>query len=96
MTRGEDRMKLKSSFIFQDLGDETVIVPVDEAAEALRGMMRVNATGAVIVRGFADGLDEAAIAAQLVERFDGVDTDRALKAVRDTAQKLRAAGLMDQ
>ena len=89
-------MKLKPSLLFQDVGDETVIVPVDEAAEALHGMMRVNATGAAIVRGFADGLDETAIAAQLVERFDGVDMDRALKAVRDTAQKLRAAGLMGQ
>ena len=89
-------MKLKPSFIFQDLGDETVIVSVDEAAEALHGMMRVNATGAVIVRGFADGLDEATIAAQLVERFDGVDMDRALKAVRETAEKLRATGLADE
>ncbi len=88
-------MKLKPTLIFQALGDETVIVPVDEAAEAMHGMMRVNATGAAIIQDFVDGLDEEAVAARLVERFDGVDLDRARKAVRDTAEKLRATGLVD-
>ena len=88
-------MKVKQTLIFQALGDETVIVPVGEAAEALHGMMRVNATGAAIIESLADGLDEEAAAKRLVERFDGVDMDRALEAVRDTAARLREAGLVE-
>ena len=89
-------MKLKQTLIFQALGDEIVIVPVGEAANALHGMMRVNATGAAIIQGFVDGLDEEAIAAKLVERFDGVDMERARKAVQDTAEKLLDTGLVDE
>lgn len=88
-------MKVKQTLIFQALGDEIVIVPVGEAADALHGMMRVNSTGAAIIQGFVDGLDEEAVAALLVERFDGVDMDKARKAVADTAEKLRVAGLTE-
>ena len=88
-------MKLKQTLLFQDLGEETVVVPVEAAAEAFHGMMRVNATGADIIKSFVDGLSEEAAAARLVERFDGVNMDQALKAVRDTAEKLRSIGLED-
>ena len=89
-------MKVKQALIFQDLDDETVIVPVGEAAKALHGMMRVNATGAAIIQSLVDGLDEEAAATRLLEQFDGVDMDRALYVVRDTAEKLRAAGLVEE
>ncbi len=88
-------MKVKQTLIFQALGDEVVIVPVDEAAAAFHGMMRVNTTGAAIIQAFVDGLDEEAAAKLLVERFDGVDMDQALAAVRDTLEKLRSTGLVE-
>ena len=86
-------MKLKQTLIFQVLDDKTVIVPMGEAAEALHGVLRVNATGAAIIRGLADGLDEEAVAAKIMEDFDGVDRERAENGVRKTVEKLRAAGL---
>ena len=88
-------MRVKQTLIFQALGDDTVIVPMDEAAEALHGMLRVNASAAAIIRSLADGLDEEAAAARLLTGFDGVDMDEARKAVRDIADKLRAAGLTE-
>ncbi len=51
-------MKVKKELVFQTLGDEIVIVPVGEAAEALHGVLRVNRTGADIIRYLADGMDE--------------------------------------
>ncbi len=89
-------MKVKQTLIFQALGDETVVVPVGEAAEALHGMMRVNATGAAILQSLADGLDEEAAAARLVDRFDGVDMDTARLAVGRIVEKLREAGLLEE
>lgn len=89
-------MKVKQTLIFQALGDETVVVPVGEAAEALHGMMRVNATGAAILQSLADGLDEEAAAARLVDRFDGVDMDAARLAVGRIVEKLREAGLLEE
>ena len=88
-------MRVKQTLIFQALGDDTVIVPMDKAAEALHGMLRVNASAATIIRSLADGLDEEAAAARLLTGFDGVDMDEARKAVRDIADKLRAAGLAE-
>ena len=84
-------MKVKQTLIFQALGDETVVVPV-----ALHGMMRVNATGAAILQSLADGLDEEAAAARLVDRFDGVDMDTARLAVGRIVEKLREAGLLEE
>lgn len=89
-------MKVKQTLIFQALGDETVVVPVGEAAEALHGMMRVNATGAAILQSLADGLDEEAAAARLVDRFDGVDMDTARLAVGRIVENLREAGLLEE
>ncbi len=89
-------MKVKQTLIFQALGDETVVVPVGEAAEALHGMMRANATGAAILQSLADGLDEEAAAARLVDRFDGVDMDTARLAVGRIVEKLREAGLLEE
>lgn len=89
-------MKVKQTLIFQALGDETVVVPVGEAAEALHGMMRVNATGAAILQSLVDGLDEEAAAARLVDRFDGVDMDTARLAVGRIVEKLREAGLLEE
>lgn len=89
-------MKVKQTLIFQALGDETVVVPVGEAAEALHGMMRMNATGAAILQSLADGLDEEAAAARLVDRFDGVDMDTARLAVGRIVEKLSEAGLLEE
>lgn len=88
-------MKLKQTLIFEELDGETIIVPVGEAAEVLHGMMKVNATGAAIIRSLSDGLDEEDAAVQLVERFDGVDMEQARKAVGETVEKLRTIGLVD-
>ncbi len=89
-------MKVKQTLLFQALGDETIVVPVGEASQALHGILRVNATGAAIIQGFVDGLDEETVAALLVDRFDGVDIDKARRAVRETAEKLRIAGLVEE
>ena len=88
-------MKIKQTLIIQKLDEEFVVVPVGEAAKALHGMMRVNATGAAIIQGLVDGLDERAVAAELVKRFGGVDMDQTLKDVRDTVHKLRDVGLVE-
>lgn len=89
-------MKLKQTLLFQDLGDETVVVPVGEAAEALHGLLRVNKTGAAIIRALVDGKGEEGAAAQLVEDFDGVDPARAREAVSRIVGQLREAGLTDE
>ena len=88
-------MKVKKTLIFQTLGDDIVIVPDDEAAEALHGMLRVNSTAATIIRGLADGLDEEAVAAQLVACFDGVDMEQARRDVQKTVDTIRAVGLVE-
>ena len=87
-------MKLKQTLIFQRLGDDTVIVPVGEAAKDFHGILRVNDSGAAIVRYFADGLDEAAAAVKLTEDYE-VELDQAREAVRAMLAKLREARLTE-
>lgn len=89
-------MKLKQSLLFQNLGNEVVIVPVDEAANILHGIIRVNTTGALIIKSLIDGMTEEMAAMKVVENFTEVSIDQARKAVEYTVSKLREAGLVEE
>lgn len=85
-------MKFKTNMIISELGDEYVAVPV--GGESRNMLIRLNATGADICRALLDGKTEEEAAAVLLEKYDGVDMDKALSAVRGVVEKLRNEGLL--
>ena len=87
-------MKFKSKLIISELGDEFVAVPVGGEEKNL--LIRLNATGADICRALIDGKSEEEAAAVLLEKYDGVDMDKALTAVRGVVEKLRNEGLLTE
>ena len=76
------------------VGDAWVVIPTGEAAERLRGVVRLNDTAKVVWDGLEEGLDEEEIAARLAGRYD-VDESHALESVRRTVDRLAGAGLVE-
>lgn len=86
-------MKFKRQMYISELGDEYVAVPLGGEGENL--LVRLNATGADICRALLDGKSEEETAAALLEKYDGVDMQKALAAVRGVVEKLRNKGLLE-
>ena len=87
-------MKIKEGWVLTELGGEYIAVPTQESSKDFCGIIRLNETGKDIWEGFVEGLSETEIALRLVETYDGVDQDRARKAVQDVAEKLKTEGVL--
>ena len=89
-------MDLKHDMIVVELGEEYAVVPVGEAARSFHGMIRLNETGKDIWDGLVDGLEEDEIARRLMERYEGVDRETALRGIRRVKAQLRAQGILEE
>ena len=86
-------MKLAEGLVLVETAGEYIAVPTGASAELLRGVVRLNESGAEVWRGLEAGEDEAGIAARLAAVYE-VDADTALRDTRAVVEKLRAAGLV--
>lgn len=87
-------MKLIEEMVITELADDFIAVPTGDAAEKFHGVIRLNSTGADIVRGLQEGLSVDEIAEKLVADYDGVDLDTARKCTLEMIEKLRDAGVV--
>ena len=87
-------MKILESLLMTQIGEDYYAVPVGAAAEKLHGMLRLNETGYVIVKGLIEGREANEIAQSLTEEYEGADWETSLKAVQSVIDDLQAAGLM--
>jgi len=88
-------MKLKDGVIFTKVADETIVVTVGEAAEAFKGMIKLNATGAFIAENMLQETSREALAAALRQEYE-VDEETSLKAVDSIIEKFESVGLITQ
>jgi len=88
-------MKLNYNFTLTGLGGEYVAVPLD-GGDDFHGIVKLNESGAEVFRGLSEGQDEKQIARRLMEKYPGLDTATADKAVSVVIEQLREAGLTDE
>lgn len=50
-------MKIKSNYVFQEIADEFLVVPIAEEADRLQGVIRLNDTGAYLWKCLENGID---------------------------------------
>lgn len=87
-------MKLKNEWMLTEIGGEYVAVPVKNDKKDFNGIIRLNESGKDIWQGLSDGLDENAIADRLVEMYENIDHEKAMKAVMTVIDKLKAGGFL--
>lgn len=88
-------MKIKKGFVMRKVAGNAVVIATGEASKSFHGMVRLNATGADIWQGVADGLDENAIADRLVEIYE-VEREKAYEDVISTVAKMKEAGFIEE
>jgi len=88
-------MKLKDGVIFTKVADETIVVTVGEAANAFRGMIKLNSTGAFIAENMQKETTKEELAALLLREYD-VDEKTAAEAVESIIQKFQSVGLINE
>ena len=88
-------MRIKEGFVLRTVMGETIVVPVGETSEKFHGMIKLNQTGADIWKGVADGLTEEEIAKSLVEKYDEVDMETALRGTRKIIAMMKDEGIIE-
>ena len=88
-------MKLKDGVIFTKVAEETIVVTVGEAAEAFRGMIKLNGTGTFIAENMLQETTKEELVAALRREYD-VDEALADQAVQSIIDKFESVGLITQ
>ena len=88
-------MQLKEKFVVTELGNDYIAVPVGGETDGFRGVVRLNETGAEILKGLSTGLNIDQIADKLVAEYEGVNLTRARAAVRKIVDQLLVKGLIE-
>lgn len=88
-------MKLKDGVIFTNVADETIVVTVGEAANAFRGMVKLNETGAFIAKKMLQDTSKEELVAMLRQEYE-VDEDMAMEAVESIIEKFQSVGLINE
>ena len=81
-------MRIKDEYIITELGDETILIPTEQATESFRGIVRLNETAAFIVTQLQKDTTIQKIADALFAEYE-VERSDAEKHVNAVLDKLR-------
>lgn len=87
-------MRIKKGFVIQEVGGQWVAVATGEAAKGFPGIVKLNATAALVWKALEEGLGRDAIAARMAQAYD-VDEERAAADVDALCVRLRDAGIAE-
>ncbi len=87
-------MKIKSGFVLHTMGNENVVVAVEERTEEFRGMIRLNSTGAFLWRLMENECSEEYLSDALAKEYD-ITEKRAQDAVRAFIDTLIGANVIE-
>lgn len=88
-------MRLKDGVIFTKVAEETIVVTVGEAAEAFRGMIKLNATGAFLAERMLQQTTKEELVAALRQEYE-VDEETAVEAVESIVEKFESVKLIKE
>ena len=87
-------MKISSEYVTTNVAGQTMVVPVGDAAQAFRGIIRLNETAKFIWDALVKGLSEAEIVEKLTETYE-VNAEKAQKDVSAIIEQLHKAGILE-
>ena len=87
-------MKLKYSFVLQEVEDGFVAVATGNNAAGFQGLIRLNKTGACLMEHLQNETTEDGLVEKLLDRFE-VTEKNAREAVREFVRQLTEEDLLD-
>lgn len=89
-------MKIKEHFVLQDIADDHIVVPVAEEAERLKGIIKVNETGAYIWRILTDKeMSTEELVKELISIYD-IEPKKAQSDVDGFIRQIREMGCLEE
>lgn len=86
-------MKIKDGYLLKNVAGEYIIVPVKKGA--LKAVMTLNETGALLFKKFQDGCDKEAAVSILLENYD-IDKSTAIQDTDNFIKVLKEANLIEK
>ena len=87
-------MKLKYDFTIMDMGGEFAAVPVGDDAAKFRGMLKLNAVSAEIMKALAEETDIVTLHRKLKEKYPESDDGEIGNVLAPFINRLLAEGLL--
>jgi len=87
-------MKLNANFALRQVADLWVVMPMGAATADFNGMIKLNASGALLWQALEQGADREDLADALMKEYD-VDRDRALADVDQFVASLASVGCIE-
>ncbi len=87
-------MKIKSGFVLHTMGNEHVVVAVEERTTEFRGMIRLNGTGAFLWKQMESECTQESLVKALTDQYE-VTEAIAEKAVISFIEQLSDAGVIE-
>ena len=87
-------MKVKEGFILRKVGRQHVVAAIGKRSEEFNGMIRLNEEAGFAFSLLQQGIEAAALAAALVEKFGG-DPEAVSAEVADFIRQLKEADVLD-
>lgn len=88
-------MHLKYQFVVRKMLGVIAAVPVGKNASKINAMLSLNESAAFIIEKLATDTTEEAIADALIEEYEGVDKETALRDVHKMVEMLREKDLLE-
>ena len=73
-------LKLKEGFILRSIAGQNIVIPSGDDMD-LNMMITLNGTGAFLWKHLEQGAEEKELVQAILDNYDGVDQDRAQRAV---------------
>ena len=88
-------MKLKYTFVINEVADQMVAVPVGDDLAGFNGFLKVNDIGAEILEILKNDLTVEEIAAKMLEKHPESNMEEALETVKEFTAKLIENGIVE-
>ena len=92
--KGAETMKLLGKMTVTEVAGEYIAVPLGEATEKFKGIVRLNGTGLDIWHALEEGKSEDEIARLLAEKYEGVELSKTKADTHAMIEKLTEAGIL--
>ncbi len=88
-------MKIKTGFVLHSVGNEHVVVAVEERTHSFHGMIRLNSTGAFLWQKMQEETTENDLVRAIISEYN-INDDIALEAVKSFVKQLSDADVIDK
>ncbi len=88
-------MRIRDTFMLRQVADETLVIPIGEAAMTVKGLIGLSESGALLCNALQNGADEQTLVRLLLEHYD-IDRETAAADTSGFLEQMRRMGILEE